>query len=443
MAFSHPAVEAGAAGLAALFRTGVLTPVETTETYLERIARLNPALNAFLDLDAEGARAAAAASAARWAEGRPRSPLDGVPVGVKANIAVAGLPWHAGIAAYRDRIAQADADCVRRLRDAGAVILGTLNLHEGALGATTDNPAFGRCENPHRPGFTPGGSSGGSGAAVAAGLCAAALGTDTMGSVRIPSAYCGVFGLKPARGAVSTAGLVPLSWTLDTVGPHARSVEDCLGLFAVLDGAAVPAPAADARPLAVLEFDGQVDVEPAVAEAAARTLETARAAGMAVRPLRLDDYDFGAVRRLGLLISEAEGHVVHEEILARRPDGFSPAFAEGLAWAARQPAPRLARAYRDLAATAAQVRDRLAPFAGLLSPTTPQPAFAFADPVPANQADFTALANVTGLPAMAFPAGLDDGGLPLSMQVAAGSEACAARIAARLASPVVTPPGFA
>lgn len=441
MAFSHPVVEAGALGLAALFRGGV-SPVDAIEVYLERIARLNPTLNAFLDVDVQGARAAAGDSAARWAAGRPLSPLDGVPVGVKANIAVAGLPWHAGIAAYRDRIADRDAEVVTRLRAAGAVILGTLNLHEGALGATTDNPAFGRCENPHRMGFTPGGSSGGSGAAVAAGLCAAALGTDTLGSVRIPSAYCGVFGLKPARGAVPNAGLVPLSWTLDSIGPHARSAGDARVLLEVLTGQAAPLAAGDDRPLAVLEFDGQVQVEPAVARAASRTVEAARSAGLEVRPLRLDDYDFGGVRRLGLLISEAEGHVVHEAMLAERPDGFSPAFAGGLAWAARQPAPRLARAYRDLDAAAARVRECLAPYAGLLCPTTPQPAFAFADPVPANQADFTAVANVTGLPALAFPCGLDDEDLPLSMQVTAWTEADAASLAARLARSVATPSGF-
>ncbi|MBX3478472.1 MAG: amidase [Brevundimonas sp.] len=439
MAFSNPVVEAGVAGLAALYRARAVTPLEATEAYLNRIERLNPRINAFLDVDAEGARAAAASSSARWAAGRPLSPLDGVPIGVKANIAVCGLPWHAGVAAYRDRIAVEDADCVARLRAAGAVILGTLNLHEGALGATTDNPTFGRTENPHRAGFTPGGSSGGSGAAVAAGLCAAALGTDTMGSVRIPSGYCGVFGLKPGRGRVSNAGLIPLSWTLDTVGPHARSAEDC-GL--VMAGMAEAAGAdEDRRPLAVLDWSGQVEAEPAVTEAAARTVERARALGLIVEPLRLDDYDFGAVRRLGLLVSEVEGHVVHGAVLAERPEGFSQAFAAGLAWGARQPAPRLARAYRELDVTAARVRDRLRPYRGLLSPTAPQTAFAFEDAAPVNQADFTAMANVAGLPAAAFPAGEVDG-LPLSMQVMAWDEGEALALADRLAAQMVTPEQF-
>lgn len=440
MTFANPVVEAGVARLARLFAERAVTPMEVAEVYLSRIERLNPAITAFLSVDADGVRTEAAASGVRWSEGRPLSPLDGVPVGVKANIAIAGLPWHAGIAAYRDRIAAQDAACVTRLRAAGAVILGVLNMHEGALGATTDNPAFGRCHNPHRADFTPGGSSGGSGAAVAAGLCAVALGTDTMGSVRIPSAYCGVFGHKPARGLVSTEGVVDLSWTLDHVGPHARSAEDCRLVLEGLTGARVQAEPLFERPLAVLTYDGQVEVEPGVAAAQAQTVEAARAAGFTLQPLRLSDYDYGAVRRLGLLVSEVEGFVEHEAMLVERPDGFSRAFADGLAWGARQPAPKLARAYRELMRSSAQIRALMAPYAGLLAPTAPQTAFAFETATPANQADFTAVANITGLPATAFPIGRDEGGMPTSMQVMAWTEDYSLAVAARLATPVGAPP---
>lgn len=442
MTFANPVVEAGVAGLARLFAERAVTPGEATEVYLSRIERLNPALNAFLSVDYEGARAGAEASSLRWAQGQPLSPLDGVPVGVKANIAVANLPWHAGIAAYRDRIAGEDAACVARLRAAGAVVLGVLNMHEGALGATTDNPAFGRCHNPHRADYTPGGSSGGSGAAAAAGLCAAALGTDTMGSVRIPSAYCGVFGHKPARGLVSTEGVVDLSWTLDHVGPHARSAEDCRRVLEGLAGAPVAAAALFERPLAVLDYEGQVEVQPGVAAAQEQAVEAARAAGLKIEPLRLSDYDYGAVRRLGLLVSEVEGFVVHEAMLAERPEGFSRAFAEGLAWGARQPAPKLARAYRELSRLSAQVRGQLAPYAGLLAPTAPQTAFAFDAAVPVKQADFTALANVTGLPATAFPVGVDGDGLPTSIQVMSWLEDYGLSVAERLATRGGAPRGF-
>ena len=166
--------------------------------------------NAFADRD----------SAAQAGEGA----LAGVTLGIKANIAVNGLPWSAGCELYRNRIAERDARAVAQLRDAGAVILGTLNMEEAALGAKTDNPWFGPVQNPHRAGYTPGGSSGGSAAAVAAGLCDASLGTDTMGSVRIPAAYCGVYGFKPAHAAISQDGLELAEPSLDTIGPLARSL---------------------------------------------------------------------------------------------------------------------------------------------------------------------------------------------------------------------------
>ena len=175
------------------------------------LQRANAPLNAFLDwdLNATGGTGALAA----------------VTVGVKANIAVKGLPFHAGLAGLQDRIAERDAEVVSRLRAAGAVILGTLNMEEAALGSKTDNPHFGPVQNPHRIGFSPGGSSGGSGAAVAAGLCDVALGTDTMGSVRIPAAHCGVYGFKPATGRVSQDGLEPADSALDAIGPLARDLD--------------------------------------------------------------------------------------------------------------------------------------------------------------------------------------------------------------------------
>lgn len=443
MSFHNPIVEAGVAGLAELFRARAVTPSEATEVYLARIERLNPSLGAVTALDAEGARAAAEASAARWRDGEALSDLDGVPIAVKANIALAGLPWTSGIGAYRGRLPARDAETVERLRAAGAVILGALNMHEGALGATTDNLAYGRCHNPYRHGWTPGGSSGGSGAAVAAGLCAAALGTDTMGSVRIPSAYCGVFGFKPARGFIATLGVEPLSWTYDHVGVHARSIQDTRLLAEAASGQPL-ALKAPAGPIAVLDFEGQVEVEPAVAAAFAATVEAARVAGLEVVALRLPDYDFSRLRRAGLLVCEAEGAVIHATALAEDPEGFSPEFKGLLNWGANQPAIKLARAYRDLAQAVAEVETRLAPFSALLTPTAPQTAFAFDQGAPANQADFTALAAFTGAPAVAFPTGLSPDGLPLSGQIVSRDPAVALALAETLAAafPRATPAGF-
>jgi aspartyl-tRNA(Asn)/glutamyl-tRNA(Gln) amidotransferase subunit A len=443
MTFHNPIVEAGAVGLSALFRDRAVTPSEATEVYLARIERLNPTLGAVTTLDVDGARAAAEASAARWREGKPLSALDGVPIAVKANIAIAGLPWTSGIGAYRGRLPARDAETVERLRAAGAVILGALNMHEGALGATTDNQAYGRCHNPYRHGWTPGGSSGGSGSATAAGLCAAALGTDTMGSVRIPSAYCGVFGFKPARGFISTAGVEPLSWTYDHVGVHARSAEDARLVTEAASGRGI-AIQPPQGPIAVLDFEGQVEVDPAVAEAFVATVEAARRADLQVTPLRLSDYDFSRLRRAGLLVCEAEGAVVHATALAEDPEGFSPEFRGLLNWGANQPAIKLARAYRDLANAVEAVEVGVAPFAALLTPTAPQTAFAFDQGAPANQADFTALGAFMGAPAMAFPTGLSADGLPLSAQIISRDPAVALALGETLSAafPRSVPPNF-
>ena len=174
--------------------------------YRHRIEALDARIHAFVDLTQE-------------------QPRDGLAWAAKSNIAVQGLPVTAGCEAYRSRISEADAEVIKRIRASGGTLLGTVNMHEGALGATTDNETYGRTKNPWNTDYTPGGSSGGSGAAVAAGLCDVALGTDTMGSVRIPAAYCGVQGHKPTYGLVPETGVVPLSTTLDHVGPLARDVE--------------------------------------------------------------------------------------------------------------------------------------------------------------------------------------------------------------------------
>jgi aspartyl-tRNA(Asn)/glutamyl-tRNA(Gln) amidotransferase subunit A len=429
--FSDPVVTAGVAGLATLYAEGAARPVEVVEIYLARIEQHNLALNAFIQVDSDGARRAALASAARWANGAPRSPLDGVPIAVKANIAVSGLAWSAGIGAYRHQLALEDSACVAALRAAGAVILGTLNMHEAALGATNDNPWFGRCENPHRLGFTPGGSSGGSAAAVAAGLCAAALGTDTMGSVRLPSGYCGVVGYKPALGAISTEGVIALSWTLDHVGVHARSVADAV-LVARGAGVATGTPELDTRPLAILDFADLVAVEPTVAAGFSDALTAIAAHGFSMTSIRLDDLEPGALRRLGLLLSEVEGFVEHEAALALRPEGFSDGLRRLLTWGAGRPAPELARAHRRLRRAADLIRGRLSGHTALLTPTTPQTAFAFDAPAPANQADFTALGNILGAPAFALPSGISADGLPLSLQLIGLDETSAQALAARL-----------
>lgn len=430
----EPEVAAGVCGLAAAYGEGSARPAAVLETYLARIEQANPAIHAFVDLDVEGARDAAKASSRRWTSGLALSPLDGCLVGVKANIAVAGLPWTAGIGAYRDRIADRDAACVARLRAAGAIILGTLNMEEGALGAVTDNPWFGRTQNPWRAGYTAGGSSGGSGAAVAAGLCAVALGTDTMGSVRIPSAYCGVFGIKPRYAAISEEGVTPLSPSLDHVGIHARSAGDCAAVLAEI---AVPDPASPTAPLAVLDVTDCASLSDDVRAAFVALVAAAEAQGLLDGSVPLD-IDLGRLRRRGLLISEAEGLAEHASMLQARPDGFSETFASMLRWGAAQPPAKLAEARAEIAAMKQRMEVLIGDRIGFLCPTTGGPAFPFGDPVPADQADITCLANMAGLPAVAFPMGLSSHGLPLSAQIIGRDSEAILGLAERLA--VTLPP---
>ena len=218
---------------AAALAAGELSSVELVGQVLAAIDASQPAVNSYIAVDADAALAAASASDQR----RQAGALEGLPVAVKDNIDVAGVRTTAGMGTRRDAPpASADSPSVAALRGAGAILVGKLNMHEAAMGADNDNPFFGACHNPHRHGYTPGGSSGGSGAAVAAGLCAAALGTDTMGSVRIPASYCGVVGLKPSWGAVSTRGTVALCRRLDHIGPLARSARDLRVLLDTIAG---------------------------------------------------------------------------------------------------------------------------------------------------------------------------------------------------------------
>ncbi|MEO1100964.1 MAG: amidase [Pseudomonadota bacterium] len=388
-------------------------------SYADRIERYNASLHAFLDLRLEDAEAEAAAAAARAKNGQLLSVIDGWCIGIKANIAVSGLPHHAGIGAYRDVIAQSDAEIVSRLKAAGAVILGTLNMHEGALGATTDNEAFGRTHNPWRHGFTPGGSSGGSGAAVSAALCDVALGSDTMGSVRIPSAYCGIQGHKPTTGLVSNDGVLALSHTLDHVGPHARRVTHLAATLGVLSEQSITLNETDVSSLKFGLWDGagDVDLDHEVEAGFSAAIERIRESGGKTAPITPPVYDYGKSRRAGLLVSEVEGAAIHEKRLAADPDGFSPMFRKLLKWGAGRPTADIEAVYDHVAAVRRAAPAAFDDVDFILAPTAPQSAFSFDQDASANQADFTAWANFAALPATAVFTGLSGDGLPLSLQV--------------------------
>jgi len=412
--------------------SGKLSAADLCEAYLARIERFDDALHCYVTVTAHTARAEAAASDARRRAHGALGPLDGIPLALKDNIDMAGVPTTNGLALQR--IPDADAEVVRRLRSTGAVILGKLNMHEGALGATNDNPHHGATHNPWHLGYTPGGSSGGSGAALAARLGTLALGTDTLGSVRIPAAYCGMLGLLPTTGLVSTRGVVPLSFSLDHVGLIGRSLRDLITLLGAVSGfdpgdprslatagrmPSRPPPAALPGSLRVgtlANFD-TVDVEPQVRSAVDRALHGLRAGGAVVRSVALPGIDVSRVRRAGLLVAEAEAAVAQREVLAAQPECASAAFRGMLAHGATVPAARLVEAAQTVRAAGHALRRAFDTLDVVISPTTPQVAFPFSHTVPVNQADLTALANCAGCPALSMPCGCDGDGLPVGLQI--------------------------
>ena len=216
--------------------SGELSPVALTQAVLQRIDETDAAVHSFVRLMRESALEAAAASERRARDGARLGPLDGIPIGVKDLIDTAGVVTTGGTGAYRQRVPQHDATCIRLLKAAGAIIIGKTNTHELALGGTTTNAHYGATHNPWSLDRVPGGSSGGSASALAAGQCLGALGTDTAGSIRLPAAFCGVTGHKPTYGLVSRAGVLALSATLDHTGPMTRSAEDAALLLGVLAG---------------------------------------------------------------------------------------------------------------------------------------------------------------------------------------------------------------
>jgi aspartyl-tRNA(Asn)/glutamyl-tRNA(Gln) amidotransferase subunit A len=339
-------------------------------------------------------------------------PLSGLKIGIKGNIGVKGLANTAGSGARRGSIAAEDAVVVTKLRAAGATIVGTLNMHEGALGATTDNAAYGRCINPWRDGFSPGGSSGGSGAAIAAGLVDGAMGSDTMGSIRLPASYCGVFGYKPAGDMVSQKGVIPLSTTLDQVGPLAK---DAPTLWAMAQALGAPAPL---RGLRGLTFGVPRDMAKAMPEIAA-LFETSLAQ-IAKSGAKLVDMTLGLgmngalglsdvdVILAALLVCEVEGAREWAKELSDPVSDITDSFRAMLNYGANIGAERIDDAYAKLAKVKVHVRSLMADqgLAGLIMPTVTHLAFDHDVGPPMDQAYLTQYANIADLPAVSAPMGL-------------------------------------
>lgn len=430
-------VALGVAGLSRALEAGETSAVYATEFYLRQIADQDEGLKAFITVMSESALKDAARSDARRAQNKSFGPLDGIPIALKDNIDVAGVPTTGGIEAYRKSIPDQDADVVRRLRAAGAIILGKLNMHEGAHGATTANEAYGYCQNPHKSGYTPGGSSGGSGAALAAGLCAGALGSDTLGSVRIPASFCGVAGLKATYGLVSTRGVMPLAYALDHVGPMARSSEDLALMMTAMAGFDAEDPAGRHGPTDFSTALGKPTslegvkigyfsdlnrisgdaIDPAVSVAYVQSIDRLRALGATLESVTWDGYDPAVVRPKALLLIEADLANIHSEMLDKNPDGFTPLFRSGIDFGLAQSAPKLAKALRVIEQVRPVARRLFSTVDALVTPTTPVPAFSFDAAMPKTITTFTAFANYAGCPALSVPMDKTEGGLPLGLQI--------------------------
>ena len=427
--------------LAAGYRADTFSPADALEAILKRIAAVNPRINAIVTLDAEGARAAALASEARWRAGAAVSELDGVPLSVKDNIHVRGMRATWGSRVYADCVPQTDELPIARLRAAGAVILGKTNCPEFTLQGYTDNPLFGPTRNPWNTALTPGGSSGGAVAAVAAGLGPVAIGTDGGGSIRRPASHAGLVGLKPSRGRVPRCdGFPAILLDYEVVGPMARSVADIVLLMRSLS-------APDARDPCAAEFSDR-PFEPA-AGAPCRIVYAPTFAGAPVAP-EIASSVAAAARVFGQL-----GHHVEQGEAPFDIDALNYAWPiisqAGLAWLLQShPGARdvVGKAIRDMAEngaamTAVQYFAALDSIAGLrrqlgvffadhdalLTPTAaalPWPADQSHPGVidgkavgPRGHAIFTAIANVTGCPGISVPCTPAANGLPIGFQLIA------------------------
>jgi aspartyl-tRNA(Asn)/glutamyl-tRNA(Gln) amidotransferase subunit A len=428
-------------GASDLLRRGDLSPVELTEACLRRIDTYDPALNAFIAITRDEALADARALERELREGRWRGPLHGIPIALKDNIDTAGVRTTAASGVFSDRVPVEDAEVVVRLKNAGAILLGKLNLHEFALGGTSAVSYFGAVHNPWALDHNPGGSSGGSGAAVAADLCLGALGTDTGGSVRIPASACGIVGFKPTYGRVSNRGVIPMAWTLDHVGPMCKTVEDAAILLGVMAGyderdpSTVDVPVADyasavGAPTASLRlgvptsgFFEDLDTEVEAALDAALGVLGDLTAGIR----NVDVPAAGSV----VDIWNPEIYAYHEPWITTSPELYQEATRGLIERAEATSAAVYADARRRVDILRRDIQKVFAEVDLLITPTRRVPPGPIVPSAPPGNAgppgpppgggggglNNTAAFNIYGLPTISVPCGFTEDGLPIGLQI--------------------------
>ena len=418
----------------ARIRARTVTPTQLTEACLARIRIYNPKLNAFITVLREQALAQARDLEAEQRAGRFRSPLHGIPIALKDNIDTAGIRTTAASAVFDDRVPEHDAEVTRRLKEAGAILIGKTNLHEFAMGGTSATSYYGPVRNPWALDRNPGGSSGGSAAAVAADLCFGALGTDTGGSIRTPSSFCGVVGLKPTYGLVSIRGIIPLSVSLDHCGPIVRATEDAALMLNVLAGydkldiASVEHPKEDylaemKQPVSGLRlgiprapfFDLlDADVEKSVEDAIVLLAKMTKGARDVTLP-SVADINLGG-----------ESFAYHEEFFAHGPGRYQIPTRRALQQGANLKAAEYIRARWKLELLRRTIDDSFTDFDLVVLPTrrrTPRKIDAAikreeSDKLRNPELENTGQFDIYGIPAITVPCGLTSGGLPVGLMIA-------------------------
>lgn len=420
----------------AMLRRKAVSPVELTRAFIARIERLNPALNAFITVTEEQALQQAREAEAEIQRGHWRGPLHGMPLALKDLIDTAGIRTTAASAVFKDRIPAEDAEVVRRLRAAGAVLLGKLNMHEFAYGGTSVPSYYGAVHNPWNLARIAGGSSGGSAAAVAAGLCIGALGSDTAASVRHPAAYCGVVGLKPTYGRVSTRGVIPLSWSLDHIGPLCRSAADAALLLETIAGFDPLEPSSVARPTD--RYAGAIDagtaslriglvrrpyfehLDPDIEAAVNASIEELARISAGVRDVELP------YTNVLLTIASAEAYAFHKPYFTQTPQLYQAMTRQRLQQAASISAADYVNARREMERLRWQADSAFSSIDLLVTPTTAIPPITIESgyldpPLPPDgtPVEFrnTHMFDVLGLPAISVPCGFTRDGMPIGLQI--------------------------
>jgi aspartyl-tRNA(Asn)/glutamyl-tRNA(Gln) amidotransferase subunit A len=411
-----------------------ISPVELTQSCLAAIDRLNPALNAFITITADSALAEARKAEAEIARGEWRGPLHGIPLALKDLAETAGVRTTAASAVLKDYVPAADAEVVRRLKAAGAVLLGKLNLHEFAYGGSGIIGHFGPARNPWNAALVTGGSSSGSAAAVAAGLCYGAIGTDTAGSIRLPAACCGVTGHKPTYGLVSTRGIIPLSWSLDHVGPLARTAADaalilqaiayydaqdiyCQRFPPVFYPSAIEESTAALRLGLAREFWNDVEDEVRQAVDAAVTIFTQMTASAR---------DISLSTTADRTLVRCEPYVYHQQYLPARENDYHPETLRRIRGGADVTAAQYVQAQHDLLRQRREILQLFGQVDLVITPTTPHlpPSFAELESAPEQLRSRELIMlrntrpfNVLGLPSVSICCGFSRSGLPIGIQI--------------------------